>query len=521
LAPLSDVRAQADSQDTSEVESFALGEAPTADDDSDADIVEVLDDSPAPPPPPPSAALSSDRFELHGWAREQLSVGFSRQAFRSDSPDVLAPDYDQLISRTHLFVRARYSRERWFEANVSGWVGYSLYEQAPASADHTFNGFNGQSTTGEVDSQLYEAFLGFYTPHVDLRFGQQRVAWGRADFISPNDVLNARDARDPLLSETEQRTQPTLLARADIDLGFGSLQGIFQPAYVPDRFDMYGSNWAAVQPDAPASWRGLVGLLRRASDPTLRPGLQRPLQGTQLPRSNLTQPVVAARFAWSAGGLDVNHYYQYGFDGPLAIMQPDLAMTLANIDFENAGLADLAPVLRAIDEGGSPLRVRYVRRHHVGLDLSTVLGKFAVRIDAGFQDRRVFFRYDLQGTTSPSFQGVLSVEYQTGEPDKGIQLELIYLRILDPLRAPLLFYERNTLGGAFLLRWSLVGPFSFELRALVGAQPWTAVLQPQLNLREDAFTFSVGGLWLDGAELSFGHYFHRNSSVYLRAKYVF
>jgi hypothetical protein len=484
---------------------------------ADSDVTMVLEEA-APLP----AAQPLDRFELHGWAREQLQVGFPTNAvYRSAQPDVLALDYDQLSSRTHLFVRAAYARERWFEAAVSGLVGYSAWEQAPDRAGVTFNGFNGQSTRGEVDSQLYEAYVAFYGRNVDVRLGQQRLAWGRADFISPNDVLNARDGRDPLLAETEQRVRPTLMARADVDLGFGSLQAVFEPAYVPDRFDMYGSNWAAVQPSAPASWRGMVGLLRQSADPTLRPALQSLLQGTSLPQSNLTQPILGARFSWSAGGIDFSHYYQFGFDGPLAQLDPDLAQTLANIDFSRAGLSGFAPVLRAIDEGRSPLRVHYVRRHHVGFDASTIIGKFALRFDAAFQTRRVFFRYDLQGTTSPSLQAVLSIEYQTGEPDKGVEIELLYMRVFDPGPEPLLFYERDSVGATLLAQYALSGPIGVELRALCGLQPWTIMVQPALFLHDGATKLTLGLLWLDGAELSFGDYFRRNRSIYFQMKHSF
>ena len=56
--------------------------------------------------------------------------------------------------------------------------------------------------------------------------------------MSPNDVINARDNRDPFVSETELRRIPSLLARADLDLGFGSLQLVLAPIYDADVADV-------------------------------------------------------------------------------------------------------------------------------------------------------------------------------------------------------------------------------------------------------------------------------------------
>jgi hypothetical protein len=516
----------ADLTETIDTGPAAAGASDSPDAESaEPDLVESIDGAPGPVAAAASRASPSapdpDRFELRGWARLSTELGLGEAGPSEAARGPTAMSYDPLVLRNQLFARARYSHARWFEANLSGVLSYGIFERSPALASTTFTGFNGQSTRGELDTRLHELFLAFYFERVDLRIGQQRLAWGRADFISPNDVINARDARDPFLSEQELRATPTLLARADFDLGFGSLQAVFSPVFVPDRFDVYGSNWAALQPGAPAGLRGLVGLLDRSSDPSLQSTLQTLLQATGLPRADFTQPSAGAKFAWSAGGIDVSHYYHYGFDGPFLAIAPDLAMTLANTDFGRVGLADLQPFLRAIDDGRHPLQVTYVRRHHVGLDAGTTLGPVAVRLDAALQSTHVFFRRDLQGVKSPSLRGVLSVEYQTGEPDKALVLELLYQRVLSRMHAPLLFYDRDTLGVASILRWPLFRRFGGELRIVQGLQPVSTVLQPQLNAKFDALVLSLGSLWLQGARGSFGDYFRRNREVYLKAKYSF
>src|SRR5262249_29337364 len=140
---------------------------------------------------------------------------------------------------------------------------------------------------GQFEATPLELYIGLSWPGLDLRIGQQRVAWGRSDVRSPNDVLNRRDLRDPLLAEPELRDLPTPLVRGDIELGFGSLELVFAPFFFPDRFDLFGSNWALVQPDAPPPLRGFFGLLTRAVDPALEAMLQPLLTQTSGPRLDI------------------------------------------------------------------------------------------------------------------------------------------------------------------------------------------------------------------------------------------
>jgi hypothetical protein len=311
------------------------------------------------------------------------------------------------------------------------------------------------------------------------------------------------------------------MLRADLDLGFATLQGIAEPVYTPDRYDVYGSNWAAIQPDAPVWARGLANLAQRSLDPTLHEPAQRLVAATRYPKTDLTAPVLGAKLSWTLGRVDVNHYYQYGFDGPLTKVDPTFATSLSRIDFNRAGLADLEPWLSAIDAGQQPLQVSYIRRHHIGTDLATTLGPVALSLDAAYESKRVFFRRDLRGSVSPTLQGVLSVEYQTGDKDKLALFECVYLHLLDAPAAPLLIYDRDSVALFGDVRWPLWRPLGFEMRALVGVAPQSAILQPELNLKFERWLVSGGGLWLDGEAYSLGQHFRRNSEAYTMLKLLF
>jgi hypothetical protein len=499
-----------------------LGHAPRAAAEP-PDIVETIDDSPLPGPVPvvQVAPSASERFTFHGWARQSLELGFADEVFHEARPDPYALRYDKLIARSQLLLRAGYSLDRWFEATISGSLHYAFFEQAPGQPGETFNGFNGQARRGSLEARLYELFLGFFSERLDVRIGQQRLSWGRSELGSPNDVIDARDLRDPLLSEPEMRVLPTWLLRADLDLGFGSLQAVVSPAFVPNRADSYGSNWAGLQPDAPRGLRGISGILDRALDPTLHDRVQRLLEATRLPTADFTEPVAGARFSWTVGGVDVNHYYQYGFDGPHAWIAPDLAAILGSADFRGAGLADLQPLLALIDAGLRPFDVSYVRRHHVGSDIAFLIGSVAVRLEAAYQSRRVFYRQDLSVLMSPVVDTVAELEYQTASTEKVIILAASYMRALESNLGPLLLWSRDSMTVAGFLRWPLWGGFGVELRAIIGVQPRTQVIQPALTFKAGIWLLAFGGTWLHGERYSLGDYFRRNTGLHMTAKLAF
>lgn len=471
----------------------------------EGDLVEVVEDTTTAPKAPPKT--ETERFELHGWARHSFELGFSQDAMRLAEPDATALPYNRFVWRDQLFMRARYSRGDHFEANVSGFLSYAFSEQGPDRSTKTFNLFNGQQSDASFESSLYELYLGFYWKSLDLRVGRQRLAWGRGDFLSPNDVINARDNRDPFVSETELRRIPSLLARADLDLGFGSLQLVLAPIYDADVADVTGSNWAVVQPSAPAVVRAFLNQV----------SFDRAVAATA-PKSDFTDPSVGARFAWSIQGYDFDHYYHYGFDGPFV---SQVAGQLSNTNLKRVPASEVDVLMQSADAGTPPFNVRFLRRHHVGTAAVTTVGPFALRLDVAYQSQRVFYREDLLSFASPTFQSVMAVELQSGERENGILVEGLYTRIIDKPTAPLLAAARDTVGFGASVRWKLIEHLSSELRVLWGVEPRTLIVQPFLHVRFDPAVLSIGGLWLGGEENSLGYYFRRNRELFIKAKLSF
>ncbi|HEY3359562.1 MAG TPA: DUF1302 family protein [Polyangia bacterium] len=488
------------------------------------DLVERIDDetaavpAPAPAVPPPAAGRAAP-VSLTGWARSSLEVALTRTGFRRDVLDPVGVAHDALIVREQLYLRLRAARGRRLAAVISGALAWNVFEQDPDARDG-FNGFNGVATTHAVDALLREAYVGLFARRVDVWAGQQRVAWGRGDAFAPNDVVNARDLRDPLLGETELLQLPTPLVRGVVELPLGSLELVAAP-FVPDRFDTYGRNWARVQVDAPAAYRGLLGLATRLVDPSLHQLVQPLLGQTRIPADRAADATGGAHYGLSRGGFDVDLYYHYGFDRtPRLSFGPRFAevartMNLGDPAAWSALLGDLS--------SGLPFSATYVRRHHAGAALQTTSGPFVLRSEGAVDAPMVVVRRaDLSGVLCPALQATLGVEYQTGELGKTITVEAWYQRLVDaPPDGTLLGQDRDSAAVAALVRWIFFAHLEVELRAVAGLRPSSYTLRPQVGWRWRDLAVRVGAVLLGGEVGSLAHYYRRNQSVYSMLKYSF
>ncbi|MEO8183360.1 MAG: DUF1302 family protein [Deltaproteobacteria bacterium] len=524
----------------------------------DGDLVESIEpsgDSPEAASPTsagePEAKTKPDaRVTLSGYARQSLELVYGELARESRTKPEGTPPCptdptpclwrDVFLSRTQLLLRATYLQRRHFEATVSGVLGYTLHV---AQRAHRYSAGIVDLARGELDPQLREAYLGFFWPAVDLRIGQQRVAWGRADFQSPNDVINARDLRDPFFSETELRHQPTPLIRSSVTVGPVTFEGVVSPFFIPDRFDVYGSNWAAIQGQSPSRYQEFLGAASLLVDPSVEREFAQLWQQTARPLDNGKGTSAGARIFANLSGIDLSAYYHYGYDRtPYVRLDPVFMEYLrgpiladgqpaAEPRFPPGDAAPFGPVPGLINDlrrNGGPIAARYLRRHHVGFDLAAPLGPIVLRLDAAYQSRRVFYRLDLNSFATPALLGVATLEYQIGNLDDLILLEFLAQHLLhEPVKdpateLPLLAYERTTTAVAATLRWALGESWGVDLRALIGIHPETYVLQPALRYKaSDSLTLRLGALILSGAERSFGWAYSDNDSAFIQLRYAF
>ena len=274
-------------------------------------------------------------------------------------------------------------------------------------------------------------------------------------------------------------------------------------------------------PDSPVPIKGLFKLTSQLFDTSLHDPFNRLFSSTNRP----DKPSVGARYTFTGHNFDASLYYHFGYNStPKVNFDPNFAQQISMVDWTMATPSTLAPILQLLDQGIAPFSATFLRRHHVGLDGVTTVGSFAIKLDVAYETANVFYQPTFESFVSPVVQGVLNIEYQSGEVGKLIQLEGIYERMLDtPPPTGLIGYKRITEGVALLARWTFFDVIETELRAVYEYTPRSTVLQPQIayRARSGGLSIGVGLLAIYGESLSLGGYFGRNDSAYALVKYAF
>jgi hypothetical protein len=172
-----------------------------------------------------------------------------------------------------------------------------------------------------------EAYAGWQAGSLDLRLGQQIMAWGRADGLNPTDNLAPRNLRTRLPFDDDQRFG-TLAARAAWALQAGTdLTLVYTPWFTPSRVAL--------------------------------PSLPNPVH-EQRPQRSAANSVWAAKLDRSDAGLDASLSLYHG--------------------------PSLLPELRllGVDERGPHLQTRYDRVTVFGADMARTFGRTALRTEAAW-----------------------------------------------------------------------------------------------------------------------------------------
>jgi hypothetical protein len=484
------------------------------------------------PPPRP------DRFEFRGFTR--LTGGAGLFSFSPELPGTAPQErvpYDRAFGEQHLYLDLRYSHAGWFRAVVSGSISLAGFEQVnQPSGGQPSSAFDFQ----RLDAVAREVYVAFTVGRLDLRIGQQRIVWGNSDANTPNDVLNGRDVRNPFLFDNEMLELPTPAVRADLNLGLGVLGLVFEPFVLSDRFDLYGTNWALVQADAPQAYRRLFGTLAQGNDRNAVRGLQETLSGGALGGSNPVNASLGASFKMNVGGFDLSYYFSTGFDRqPAVYVDPAFQKQLEslNADQLNGGVFDaiLNQTRASTKSLGGPLQVSYRRRNHVGIDAQTTTGPFVLRADAAYDSAKTFFSAaSLNSSLRPAVQEVIGIEYQTGNLQKVIGIEGWSMQIIDPevhyvpaldqgTSGKLRFYNDLNFGVSGLVRWTFFDVGIVDIRSSVGIEPFWWLVRPEVGYQSEGSTFTIRGglLLLDGKDGAFGDYYRRNATVYVTSRVSF
>ncbi|MCY1080865.1 hypothetical protein [Archangium lansingense] len=254
-----------------------------------------------------------------------------------------------------------------------------------------------------------EAFLDVYTRWVDVRVGQQTLAFGANPFFAPTDILNPRELRQSFVQlEPEDLKQPVFAARALATVGPLSITGAWVPFFFADRYDVFGQDLALLQPPLG------VGV-PISVDPSVEDGLQPHLLETERPG---LPGDVGLRVTSDVGRVKVGGSWVWANEKlPQVTFDPELEAVLrARERGEPVDAALLLSLQERLSAGESLVTGRYARQHVVAAEASTLVGPAQLDVDVGFSPSRTFYDDRLQPLRKPAVSWVVGAS-QAEESD--------------------------------------------------------------------------------------------------------
>jgi hypothetical protein len=247
-----------------------------------------------------------------------------------------------------------------------------------------------QVVAGEwiVDGKIrpYNNYLNLAFNHVNLRLGNQIVRWGKADEISPLDVVNPEDLTRGFTRPRADRKIPTPMANVEFLTDLVSLQGIYIPFFEPSEFHYTDDDWA------------MFGHLDKTA-PTFT-------VSEEVPPQTLRDAGYGGRLTAAIGRVDVAFVY-LNHRRNLPSMKP-YPFSIPGDPNKKSPPADL--VALSTTTGAMP-QFHYLREELYGLEFETTVGSVGLRGDASYVSSQSFITATLQEQRRPVITGVLGFDY--------------------------------------------------------------------------------------------------------------
>ena len=403
--------------------------------------------------------------------------------------------------------------------------------------DETYYFFNGKFHRHDFEAVLGDTYVEISKSWVDIRAGMLTPVWGMNDLVNPNDVLTAKDLRNggaQLDPETARRAALALEARFYV--GPLTLTTIWMPVFVPNRLDMFGSDFAMFGPGVSPQLSMLGIYMESFVDNSIEGAIQPSLLQTKSPRP-VTGSTGAFRLGGSAGGWDFAMQYAYTHERvPVVKVHNLLGMALLPAAGSGAGLdaEEIGNILQNLFTSNiKALESSYQRFHQVGLSVSKGVSEVLLNLDVSYLNSASL---PLTGSTPYTVEGewlttaaqsqilayTLGARYTRGEE---IQLQVewwhrIHLdhAFLDPSLRPQIVGGGPHLGGLAVLfrgEWSSVD-LAFQLLVHADFFNLSLIVSPQLTYRiNDHLKINAGVQIIEGNSGSVGALFDHNDQIYL------
>jgi len=341
---------------------------------------------------------------------------------------------------------------------------------------------------------LREAYVDLYLGAIDLRFGKQIVAWGRADEINPTDNLNPQNLSDPTRHKSDRKIG-VLSLKSDLRMKGFTLEAIAIPTFVSSKLPEPGSGWEFLSVPSGAG--------------TLRPSY---------PESKIESSELGVRLLKSIRSLDLSVSYFDGWDDIFTPMLPRLAV--------------IQPHDPQFAEASISIPAKYLRTKVMGADFATAISDFGLWGEMGYfhtEDRDG----DDPGVKNPYLQFVIGGDHSF-EPRIKVNLQYlqeIITKIDDDAEREIEENNISKMGMGPMMTKAVSmrvakefgdAPHTLELLGIYDVEKKGYVIKPQLSLSAFDGVNCYLGLNLFGGDSDslFGR-FSENNEAYIRVKYSF
>lgn len=283
--------------------------------------------------------------------------------------------------------------------------------------------------------EIPEAHLDLYLPHLDLRAGIQKFAWGTLDQLNPTDNLSPMDLRSLFASDASERKIGVPALRAL----YGSVSEAFQielvwiPVLVPYRFPDPGDRW--YPPLLQASQEIIVTVPEFPFPVPLK--IRQTNREPDLPARTLRHGEVGIRIARTLGNVDLGVSYFNGYDRRPVVRADGVVVTRLWL------LPPQADFTHQLD-----IRPDFHRMRVYGADLAAGFGDFTIRAEAAYiQNRHMNISLKALDELVDQFRFPPLSEFIVGPIPGGIEISFPY--------SPRISYSKNVLaaGGGADYQW--------------------------------------------------------------------
>jgi hypothetical protein len=423
----------------------------------------------------------------------------------------------------------------WLRLQLAGRLWYRLTARRPEQRDGSYLLFNGSVHRSDFDAELLESHVAISRSWLDVRAGMLSTVFGASDLVNPNDVLTARDLRAGLPLDPEAARLPVPMVKAEAAVKGFHVALCWMPIFVPQRVDLFGSDFALLGPIAPTPLQWIGALADGLFDDSITGLLQDGLMQTRRPRP-FADSSLAARVGRKLGGWELALQYAWIHERlPILRLRRDFVLAalplIAAAEGPSAGQRQ--QVAELLTTSSFPLEGIFRRQHQAGLSVSGSLWKLAVTLDVAYLSREAVnlggvFPLTDEGdgwlSTSVDSQALaytLGVSYLRGEEllivVEGWHRAYLDLALKDAAQRPALLLGGPHLAGAALLaRYGFTRlHLTLQLLAHADLVNRSFLFAPRISYRwGDHLGLMLGADLFTGSAASLGGRLQQNNQLY-------